>query len=109
MTSIVETEVTTAQADGPNENGRTVWELEASRESPVPPHPLGVKPLGNQYFAHGPRARESLGSLQALPDEMLMAFLEYLDGGALRVLGYSCKFLFAFCVSEELWKAEFLE
>ncbi len=78
-------------------------------ESPIPPHPLGIRPLGNRYLSTGPNARELLGSLEALPDEVLMTLLEHLDQYALQTLGYTCKFLFAFCSSEELWKAVFLE
>ncbi len=78
-------------------------------DSPIPPHPLGVKPLGNQYLSAEGNARVSLGTFQALPDEVLMQFLEYLDKDALQLLGYTCKFLFAFCWSEDLWKALLIE
>ncbi|KAL2072812.1 hypothetical protein VTL71DRAFT_12155 [Oculimacula yallundae] len=49
-------------------------------ESPhaIPPHPLGVKPAGNQYTAPS-IARNLTGSFQAFPDEILALFLEYLD------------------------------
>jgi len=81
-----------------------------AHESPIPPHPLGIKPLGNQYLSPGcGRARDGLGTLQALPDEVLMTLLESLDQEALQLLGRCCKFLFAFCSSDELWKALFLE
>lgn len=83
---------------------------EATSESiPIPTHPLGVKPLGNQYFASGPIARQSLGNLGLLPDEMLLQFLEYLDPHSLSTLGTTCRFLYAFCHSDELWKPLFLE
>lgn len=75
----------------------------------VPPHPLGIKPLGNKYLASGPNARECAGTFQVLPDEILAVFLEYLDQTSLRRLGYTCKFLFAFCSSDDLWKTIFLE
>lgn len=78
-------------------------------EPSIPLHPLGIKPLGNQFLASGPNARESAGALQALPDEILAIFLEYLDPRSLRLLGYTCKFLYAFCTSDDLWKALFLE
>ena len=79
-------------------------------ESPIPPHPLGIKPLGNQYLSPGcGRARDCLGTLQALPDEVLMTLLESLEQEALQLLGRCCKFLFAFCSSDELWKVVFLE
>ncbi len=84
------------------------WTSKEAR--PIPRHPLGVKPLGNQFLSRGGlNARASLGTFYGLPDELLMTFLEYLDGRALRRVGYTCKFLFAFCASEELWKALFLE
>ncbi|KAK0731596.1 Clavaminate synthase-like protein [Lasiosphaeris hirsuta] len=77
--------------------------------SSIPTHPLGIKPLGNKYFASGKDARRSLGTLQVLPDEMLMQLLEYLGQRTLRLLGYSCRFLFASCISDDLWKSIFLE
>lgn len=75
----------------------------------IPVHPLGVKPLGNQYFAAGPIARASMGSFRLFPDEMLMVFLEYFDAGSLRTLGSSCKFLYAACRYDDLWKSLYLE
>lgn len=78
-------------------------------ESSIPVHPLGVKPLGNQYFAPGGNARRNIGAFQILPDESLMLLLEQFDAHTLRVLGYTCKFLFAFCSSDDLWKTLFLE
>lgn len=77
--------------------------------APIPIHPLGIKPLGNLWLSATTNARGSIGTLQALPDEMLALFLEYLDHQTLRKLGYTCRFLFAFCRSDELWKALFLE
>jgi hypothetical protein len=76
----------------------------------IPTHPLGLKPLGNKYFFGGDDARDSLkGALKILPDEVLMQFLEFLDQRTLRLLGYTCRFLFASCISDDLWKAIFLE
>ncbi|KAI1382215.1 Clavaminate synthase-like protein [Hypoxylon crocopeplum] len=75
----------------------------------IPVHPMGVKPLGNQYFASGPTARQSLGSLGRLPDEMILQVLEHLDTQSLKDLGFTCRFLYAFCELDELWKALFLE
>ncbi|KAL2022819.1 hypothetical protein VTK56DRAFT_4635 [Thermocarpiscus australiensis] len=77
--------------------------------SSVPPHPLGIKPLGNKYFSNGKDARKSLGTLQVLPDEMLMQLLEFLDKRSLRLLGYTCRFLYACCMSDDVWKTIFLE
>ncbi|GAO13816.1 hypothetical protein UVI_02004620 [Ustilaginoidea virens] len=74
----------------------------------IPTHPLGVKPLGNRYLSKGPNAKTNSGIWGLLPDEMLMLVLEQLDAGSLLSLGSTCKFLFAFCHSDELWKALFL-
>jgi hypothetical protein len=82
---------------------------EANEGPAVPLHPLGIKPLGNLYFSSGSNARASIGSLQALPDETVAVLLEYLDQSTVRQLGYTCKFLFAFCSSDDLWKSLFLE
>ncbi|KAJ0387539.1 hypothetical protein COL922a_002163 [Colletotrichum nupharicola] len=75
----------------------------------IPTHPLGVKPLGNQYLSDRPNARKHIGVFTTLPDEALMILLEYLDQSNLRNLGYTSKFLYAFCQSDELWKALFLD
>ena len=79
---------------------------------PIPTHPLGVKPLGNQYLSSGGGggaiARRSIGSFEALPDEVLMLLLESFDGVVLRQLGSACRFLYACCHADELWKALFL-
>ncbi|KAI0140951.1 Clavaminate synthase-like protein [Hypoxylon sp. NC0597] len=75
----------------------------------IPVHPLGVKPLGNQYLVSGPTARQSLGSLGPLPDEMILQILEYLDILSLKNAGLTCRFLYAFCQLDELWKTLFLE
>ncbi|KAK4152417.1 hypothetical protein C8A00DRAFT_16262 [Chaetomidium leptoderma] len=82
---------------------------DSSLDSSIPSHPLGIKPLGNKYFSSGEDARMLLGTLQVLPDEMLMQLLEYLDPRALRLFGYTCKFLFACCVVDDIWKTIFLE
>lgn len=75
----------------------------------IPSHPLGIKPLGNQYLSDGPNARSSVGVWACLPDEVLMTVLEHFERLCLRDLGFTCKFLYAFCHSEELWKALFLQ
>ncbi len=80
----------------------------SSSDSSIPSHPLGIKPLGNQYLSDGVKARQSIGTVQVLPDEVLSQLLEYLDQRALRLLGYTCRFLYAHSVSDELWKALFL-
>ncbi|OLN88488.1 F-box protein [Colletotrichum chlorophyti] len=75
----------------------------------IPTHPLGVKPLGNQYLSDRPNARQHIGVFKILPDEALMVLLEYLDQKLLRSLGYTSKFLYACCRSDDLWKSLFLE
>lgn len=79
------------------------------QEDALPPHPLGVLPLGNKYFGSGGDARKSSGVFQVLPDEVLMQFLEFLDQRSLRLLGNTCRFLYANCFHDDLWKTIFLE
>ncbi|GAB0131626.1 hypothetical protein EsDP_00000088 [Epichloe bromicola] len=74
----------------------------------IPTHALGLKPLGNRYLSKGPNAKASSGNWGILPDEMVMLVLEQMDARSLLSLGSTCKFLFAFCHSDELWKALFL-
>ena len=74
----------------------------------IPTHPLGLKPLGNQYLAEGPNARRNIGTWAALPEEMLALVLEGFDQNSLLKLGSTCKYMYAFCHSEELWKAVYL-
>lgn len=80
-----------------------------SQNDYIPSHPLGVKPLGNQYFFGGPNAKASIGTWTSLPDEIVMLVLEQFDKLEVLKLGHTCKFFFAFCHSEELWKALFLQ
>ncbi|KAI5862172.1 Clavaminate synthase-like protein [Durotheca rogersii] len=75
----------------------------------IPVHPMGVKPLGNQYLASVPAARRSLGPLGLLPDETILQVLEYFDALSLKNIGRTCRFLYAFCQLDELWKALFLK
>ncbi|OAA43208.1 F-box domain, Skp2-like protein [Metarhizium rileyi] len=75
----------------------------------IPTHPLGVKPLGNRFLSNGPNAKAHCGTWGFLPDEMLMLVLEQLDAKSLVSLGSTCKFLFAFCHADELWKPLFLQ
>lgn len=75
----------------------------------IPTHPLGIKPLGNQYLASGPTARQSLGPLAILPDELILHLAEYFDARSLRGLASTCRFLFGFGQLDDLWKSLFLE
>jgi hypothetical protein len=92
---------------GPRLNGvdSLVHEEESSL---IPLHPLGLKPSGNQYTATS-NARYGIGSFQVLPDEIIAVFLEYLDSLGLRLLGSTCKALYAFCRSDDLWKTLLIE
>lgn len=87
--------------------GPTTLDIEELTNT-IPPHPLGVKPSGNSYTATS-NDKDVIGSWRALPDEMIAIILEHLDSPALRNLGATCRFLFAFCRSEDLWKALFIE
>jgi len=81
---------------------------ESSQAQAIPLHPLGVKPSGNQYTANI-IARKWIGYYGIWPDEMLAIFLEYLQSQELLQLGLACKFLYAFCRSDDLWKSLFIE
>jgi hypothetical protein len=85
-----------------------VLEEAIEESSLIPPHPLGLKPSGNQYTATT-NARHKIGDYRVLPDEILAISLEYLDSLQLRLLGSTCKFLYAFCRSDDLWKTLFIE
>jgi hypothetical protein len=89
-------------------NATPTLSLDEEAGQTIPPHPLGVKPSGNKYTATE-SAREAIGLFQILPDEVLAILLEYLDSRLLRYLGSTCKALYAFCSSEDLWKALFIE
>ncbi|KAJ4208998.1 hypothetical protein NW767_000907 [Fusarium falciforme] len=80
-----------------------------SHSDSIPLHPLGLKPLGNQYLFTGRNARRSVGAWGFLPDEVIMLVLEHFDASALLKLGHTCKFFYAFCHSDELWKPLFLQ
>ena len=87
-----------------------VVSLELEEESPnsIPHHPLGIKPLGNQYTATS-NGKDAIGPLKLLPDEVLAILLEYFGSFQLRLLGSTCKFLYAFCRSDDFWKVLFIE
>lgn len=97
-----------AKANGTGSRSYESRPADGDSSDSVPMHPLGLKPLGNRYMITGPTARESLGSLQSLPDETILVLLEYLDEFALRKLGYTCRFLYACCRSDDLWKQLFV-
>jgi hypothetical protein len=80
----------------------------AESSQSIPHHLLGVKPSGNQYTSLY-NSKAFAGSFQLFPDDILAIFLEYLDSSTLRCLGSTCKFLYAFCRSDDLWKSLFIE
>lgn len=69
----------------------------------VPYHPAGVKPTGNAYNATK-NLKSATGIFVALPDELLVQVLEYLDAGSLQNIGCTCKAMYAFSRLEDLWK-----
>jgi len=91
-------------------SGTVVESLSLEGESPhsIPHNPLGIKPSGNQYTSSS-NSKSSAGPFQLFPDEILAIYLEYLDACDLRSLGSTCKFLYAFCRSDDLWKSLFIE
>lgn len=81
---------------------------DADDEQTIPPHPLGIKPSGNLYTATE-NARLASGNFQQLPDEVLMTVLESFEADVLGRLIRTCRALYAFCCSEDLWRALFIE
>ncbi|KAI1813264.1 Clavaminate synthase-like protein [Poronia punctata] len=75
----------------------------------IPVHPLGIKPLGNQFFASGPNARQATGIVGQLPDEMILHLFEHLDSRSIQNLSSTCRFLYAFGQLDDLWKTLFIE
>ena len=74
----------------------------------VPSHPIGVKPTGNAYNATK-NLKLATGIFVALPDELIVQVLEYLDGSSLQKLGCTCKAMYAFSRLEDLWKTLCIE
>jgi hypothetical protein len=79
------------------DNTRNGWEA-------IPCHPLGVKPSGNALVATS-NLRDAIGTFNIFPDELILTCLEYLNSTSLLRLGCTCKALYAFTRSEDLWKA----
>ncbi len=74
----------------------------------VPPHPLRIKPAGNEYTSDH-NLKSAAGRFACLPDELFVQILECLDARALLQLEATCKALHAFARFEDLWKALFIE
>ena len=73
----------------------------------TPCHPLGVKPSGNGLTAAWD-LRTAMGDFNALSDDAILVLLEYLDFSSVLKLGRTCKALYAFTRSEDLWKTLFI-
>ena len=75
--------------------------------SAIRPHPLGVRPSGNALtVSHN--LRDSSGTFNVLPDEVLMLLLDWLDPPSLLALGATCRALYAFTSNDELWRTLFI-
>ncbi|KAJ5820217.1 hypothetical protein N7474_005808 [Penicillium riverlandense] len=79
----------------------------SSAHEAIPSHPLGVKPTGNALLATW-SLRDAIGPFKRLPDELILALLEYFDGPSLLRVGRTCKAFYAFTRAEELWKTLFV-
>ncbi|MDP2436473.1 MAG: F-box protein [archaeon] len=76
----------------------------------IPPHPMGVKPRGNSVMAEREdERRKGLGSLGALPDEVLLEVLGYFGATELRGFGAASRWCHAFSRHEPLWQRMALE
>lgn len=71
----------------------------------VQAHPLGVRPSGNAFTVTCAHARDHIGIFATVPDEVILALLEWLDDVDLLRLGTVCRAFFAFTTSDDLWKA----
>jgi hypothetical protein len=78
----------------------------------VPPHPQGVRPLGNLLWAPASAHRvrsEGLGALARLSDELLLeAVLAQLPARALACVAQASRACYAFAVHDDLWRAHVL-
>lgn len=74
-------------------------------ETQIQAHPLGVRPSGNALNSSSAHARDCIGTLGTLPDEVILVFLEWLEDLDLLRLGRTCRAFFAFTSSDDLWKA----
>jgi len=77
----------------------------------VPPHPLGVAPLGQLLLLDGDQRnlRDGMGKLSSLSDEILMLLLDCCSADSLARCGCASRGLRVFCLSEDLWRARLLE
>ena len=78
----------------------------------APPHPHGVRPIGQQMLNDEPNPRDAphaLGVLRALPDEVLLGILGCCDGATLARCAAASRVLRTFCLAEPLWRALYLD
>jgi len=82
----------------------------------VKPHPLRVRPLGSSLLALGSECGAidnlrdvSLGTLRALPDDLLLRIFSDAAAGTLALLAACSKAMRVLAYTEELWKACLLE
>lgn len=68
----------------------------------VQPHPYGIKPSGNHYIS-GHRS-----TFDRLPDELILHLLDSLPINDLLSLCHTCKKLYAYSISEDIWKDIFV-
>ncbi|KAL4918842.1 hypothetical protein BDW62DRAFT_58511 [Aspergillus aurantiobrunneus] len=80
---------------------------EPAADDAIPGHPLGVKPSGNALFA-SENIRNTIGTFNLVPDELILTLLESLDCHSLLQLGQTCKAFYAFTRTEDLWKTLFV-
>lgn len=100
------TQTISRHADRLDSTSSTHSEAELSHFEPqIQAHPLGVRPSGNALTGSSAHAHDSIGTFGALPDEMILTVLEWLEDAELLRLGQTCRAFFAFTSSEDLWKA----
>lgn len=78
-------------------------------EPQIQAHPLGVRPSGNAWTSSSVHARDCIGTLGTLPDELILVILEWLEHLDLLRLGRTCRAFFAFTSTDDLWKALLLQ
>lgn len=86
----------------------------SDKESPhlgpqIRAHPLGIRPSGNALTASSGDAHDNIGRFGALPDEVILILLEWLEDVELLSLGKTCRAFFAFTTSDDLWKTLMLQ
>ena len=80
---------------------------EVGHETIISHHPMGIKPLGNEFEA-GCNIRRNMNLLATLPDELLLQILESLGPRSLLRLSASCKALYGFARFEDLWRSQYI-